>query len=536
MYPDGISYLDLGDALWRGDWHNAISGYWSPIYPAIIGLFLKIFRPSIFGEYPLVHFVNFAIYVVALICFDLFLRAFIEAQVKRNPTLAMQGEIGLPSWAWYVVGYSIFLSSSILLITTSFVSGDMAIATLVYLAFAVILKVRAGHTTWGMFALLGVILGTGFLTKTVMFLMSIPFVLVVACAETRGSKALQRGAVTFALFALIAGPFIVALSMQKGRPTFGDSGPINYIINVDRGQFYTPREPEAKHPVRNLQVAPEAYEYAAPVRGTYPLWYDPSYWHEGIRPHFDIKLQMRAIALSLARCAWILFNPWLGLHITIAILVLYLIAPAPYECLKHLRAYWHLWIPAVAGIGLYCLVVVEYRYVGALFGVLWIVALAGVRLPASHSSRRIISGVAGFIAIATLAMATRQIVSEVHGADFVERRIATSDIPTVATALQSSGVGPGDKLGVVSDWLFPSREGAYIARLVRAQIIGEVRPEQFWASSDTTRAKLMAIYKKAGAKALLTYRPPRVDSGWERLGRSDYYVYFIRETTHSGVE
>ncbi len=32
MNADGISYLDIGDAYWRGDWHNAINAYWSPLY------------------------------------------------------------------------------------------------------------------------------------------------------------------------------------------------------------------------------------------------------------------------------------------------------------------------------------------------------------------------------------------------------------------------------------------------------------------------------------------------------------------------
>src|SRR5204862_3142344 len=70
MYPDGVSYLDVGDAFWRGDWHNAVNAYWSPVYPLIAGFFLKIFQPSIYGEYPLVHLVNFLIYSAALICFE----------------------------------------------------------------------------------------------------------------------------------------------------------------------------------------------------------------------------------------------------------------------------------------------------------------------------------------------------------------------------------------------------------------------------------------------------------------------------------
>jgi len=128
----------------------------------------------------------------------------------------------------------------------------------------------------------------------------------------------------------------------------------------------------------------------------------------------------------------------------------------------------------------------------------------------------------------------RQIAREAGGADFVERRIATAEIPRIAELLQSYGVQPGDKLAVVSDWLFPSREGAYVCRLARAQIIGEVRPQQFWSADETTRAKLIEIYKNAGAKALFAYEPSRVEPGWERLGSSNYYLYLMRSKARQG--
>ena len=64
--PDGISYLDIGDAYWRGDWHHPINAYWSPLYSWILGFFFKVLRPSAYWEYPVVHLVNFLIYVAAL--------------------------------------------------------------------------------------------------------------------------------------------------------------------------------------------------------------------------------------------------------------------------------------------------------------------------------------------------------------------------------------------------------------------------------------------------------------------------------------
>src|SRR2546428_6408666 len=117
MNPDGISYLDIGDAYWRGDWHMAINAYWSPLYSWILGFFLKVLKPSAYWEYPVAHLVNFLIYVAALGCFEFFLVVFIAQQKERDQGLLSQGEIGISEWAWWVLGYSLFLSVSLTLIT-----------------------------------------------------------------------------------------------------------------------------------------------------------------------------------------------------------------------------------------------------------------------------------------------------------------------------------------------------------------------------------------------------------------------------------
>src|SRR5438270_2147716 len=102
MNPDGISYLDIGDAYWRGDWHNAINAYWSPLYSWILGFFINVVKPTPYWEYPLVHLVNFFIYVGALGCFEFFLSSFISQQRERNRDLHAWGQMGIPVWTWYL--------------------------------------------------------------------------------------------------------------------------------------------------------------------------------------------------------------------------------------------------------------------------------------------------------------------------------------------------------------------------------------------------------------------------------------------------
>ena len=62
---DGISYLDIGDAYFRGDWKSAINPFWSPLYSWILGFFLYVFKPTTYWESAFIHFVNFFIYLVA---------------------------------------------------------------------------------------------------------------------------------------------------------------------------------------------------------------------------------------------------------------------------------------------------------------------------------------------------------------------------------------------------------------------------------------------------------------------------------------
>src|ERR1035441_3965072 len=66
VWADGISYLDMGDAILRGDWGMAINAYWSPLYPCLQGLALRVFKPSAYSEFAVLYFVNFLTYLFAL--------------------------------------------------------------------------------------------------------------------------------------------------------------------------------------------------------------------------------------------------------------------------------------------------------------------------------------------------------------------------------------------------------------------------------------------------------------------------------------
>jgi len=195
--------------------------------------------------------------------------------------------------------------------------------------------------------------------------------------------------------------------------------------------------------------------------------------------------------------------------------------------LRAALAQWILWIPAIAGIAMYGLLTIEPRYLGAQFCILWIVALAGVRLPKSFSSRYLIAGTVLLLVTATSAVTLRDTWRTAHNIGVDERDIATPECATAAEALRTAGLQPGDKIAVVSEWLFPSRQGAYIARLARVRIIAEGRSEGFWAADEPARSQLLDSFARAGVKAVLTRNPPHLEAGWQQLGGTSYYLYPI---------
>ena len=536
MYPDGISYLDIGDAYWRGDWHNALNTYWSPLYSWLVGAALKVVKPSLEHEFPLVHAVNFLQYAIALAAFTFFVKTFAEKQLASQDSESSNSEMWFPQWALYVTGYTGFVIASLSLITMSFVSADMLVAAIVYLASALLLRMDTHQASWKVFVGFGLVLGIGYCAKTVMLPMAIVFLIVALVIRRRNHADLKPVAYSCCILALAVAPFAVAISAQKHRPTIGESGVFNYLVNVQGGQFFIPHEPEVENPVPVIPGNIEAYQYAAPISGTYPLWYDPSYWHEHIPIHFSLSRQLRTMAISAIECGWILFNIHLGLTISVAILFLYFVSPRPYECFRAALRHWILWIPAIAGIAMYGLLIIEPRYLGAQFCILWIVALAGVRLPKSSSSRYLIAGTVLFLVTATSAITLRDSWLVAHNIGVDERDIATPQCATAAEALRAAGLQPRDKIAVISNWLFPSRQGAYIARLVRVRIIAEARSKDFWAADEPARSQLMAAFAHAGVKAVLTRNPPRLESGWQQLRGTSYYVYAIGESSAPGEE
>jgi hypothetical protein len=536
MNADGISYLDQGDAWFRGDFAVALNAVWSPLYPWIQGAARFVLDPEIRWEVRTVHLVNFLIYATTLACFEFLWRRLTESRAA-GPTTTPAGRIGFPDAAWMCLGYTLFVWSSLALIEVWAVTPDMLVAAAVYVACGLLVRIRDGHATRRTFVALGVALGLGYLAKAVLF----PLALVVLAIGVLVAGGIRRGALrtlpAVAAFAALAAPLLIALSVGQGRPTFGEVGKLTYLKHVHGVPFphWVPGlvtdvgEPD--HPVRRLLEDPTVYEFATPIGGTYPLFYDPVYWYRGLNAKLDLGRQLGA----LVRNVEVYVELFAGRQGGVLALTLLLLWLARGPC----RPRWELLGVALAGLGMYAQILVAPRYIAAFLVLLWAGALAGVRLPDSPANRRILAACGTLLTLSlTLDLGltswhnVRGLVGIPRSADIDSTALVAAGAPEtpaigatprpseVAEVLLAQGLERGDAIGFVG-YSFD----AYWARLARLRIVAEVVPAEagrFFGAGPERRAQILRAFAAAGAKAVVVDGVPgeTVIDGCDPVGRT----------------
>jgi hypothetical protein len=550
--PEGITYLDMADAYRLGDWRAALVGLWSPLYPWLLSLMMLFFNPSAQWEFTAVHALNFFLYLVTLASFSVFMREFLRA----NKDTAANGR--LPDWCWLVLGYALFTWSMIRLMPAHLPEPDSIVCALVYLIFAMLFRVRRGSVNWGASVCFGVLLGLGYLAKAIMFPMAFVFTGVAVMLVGRSAKKLSKILIAFSVFLLLSLPYIVVLSQANARWMFSDAGRLNYAWEINQVKKWNHWQGEEAvhgtpvHPTRKIYNNPPMYEFGTPFEVTYPPWYDPSYWYEGVKVTVDLPRQLSVIvrntkallfflatspgAVTTSDRAW--YNLEFGIDRTIgALLTLFcVIVLANLGCVSVFRRvaeHWFVLVPIGAVLGLYALLHFEGRYIAAYVVVLWLVLFRSIAIPHSQESKRIFTAVfasAALLAGITLAAKTGQAMS--HAARYLVK--GNTEAPffqsgytnwQVAQYLHDAGLAAGEPVGSVG-WTY----SAYWARMARLRVVAEV-PEEgrmaFWLSDPAKRAIVMQLFRDVGAKAVVATSVPAssASANWQQIGDTGYYTY-----------
>lgn len=538
MSEDGISYLDMGDAYLRGDWTMALNSVWSPMYAWILGLVARLVRPSMRWEFALVQVVNLGIYVGALGCFTLFWRQLTRYRQVRALDHSEEGQVALPEWAWVAVGYTLFVWSSLTLIKVWAVTPDMLMAAFVYLAAGLVLRIRLGQTNWPTFALLGMVLGLGYLAKAAMFPLSFVFLAVSLFSEKELRPAWPRMLVALLVFLLFSAPFIGAISIAKSRITFSDASMLTYVRYVNgvpypHWQGETEGSGTPTHPSRQILDHPRVFEFGTPIGGTYPISYDPSYWYEGVAPHVDLRQQV-PILLASGLFYFELFLRQQG-ALVIAVLVMYWLGSHGRLTLVELIRGWGLVLVAVVAFGMYGLVYVEGRYIGVFVVLFWADLMANLRLPGSQPYRKLASGLSAIIIVFLLInlgafelQGFSDLSKNRNKAQVSGQQAGPPNWPgEVAEALHEQGVQQGDQVAVIG-YGFSS----FWARLARVRIVAEMLDFEagpFWAGGPAVQSEVIEAFARTGAKAIVAEHVPGYASltGWHQVGDSDHYIYLL---------
>jgi hypothetical protein len=528
MISDGVSYIDIGDAYFRGDWAAAVNGYWSPMYSWWLGLALYIVKPSLRWEFITVHLVNLIIFIVALCCFRFFIHSVLRGS-RQDETGDAEHSVFLPEWVLLGLGYSIFLWATLVLIDPGLVTPDLLVAGIVFLIGGYLVELRVDES-YGKFAMFGVLCGIAYLGKAIMFPLGFGFLGILLFSGRISKKRVTGVLLSTLLFMVVSSLYIAALSKQKGRLTFGDSGRLAYSSLVSPGapQVHWQGEPAGsgvpRHTTRQLLDHPPVFEFAGPVGGIYPPWYDPSYWNEGMRGNFRLQSQIRVLVQSARNYTKILVGQ-LGLLAGLLIYVYWGGAPTR----RGIVSNWPLITAAALPMAAYSLVLVRPRYVGASIVLLSVGVLAGIRLPQNEQRRPVV----GYVTVAVMATILLAIVANL--AETAYMTMTVYGYPTqknqmeAAVGLQNMGLRAGERVAVIGD-------GAtdFWARLGRFKIVAEVfSPDagnrQFWSEPQERRDLAYGYLARTGAKAVVVWNPPEssLDLGWKQIANTNYYVHFL---------
>jgi len=499
MGPDGVSYLDIGDAFWRGQLHNLANPYWSPLYPLILGFFMKVVRPTIGWEFPLVRLVNCFIFLMTAVCFEFFLQVGLEELRPEGTRLAK---------SWYqALGYSIFLSTSLVLITATIVSPDMLVAAFMYLIAGLALRLYRDPENQRLAFGLGIALGLGYYAKTILFPVGIVFLAVLVVVRKFRAKHLLTAGITFLLLAL---PLVAAISRHKHRLTIGESGRWNYLVLFNHVNPFFPAG--GIHEVKKIPNPLAIYDFTATIPGTYPVWYDPSYWNDGIKPTWNVSAVPFRFKQAFIVYVMLLLMPNLQLSLTvgfIAFAALGFSVPIRKPLILVL-------LPAAATLWAYSVFLVEFRYLGPFLCLSWIALFFGFVSNGRNPSKIVFA----FMIVANLISILWMMASLPEA----NRRFYFS-VPA-AIELRLKGLRPSDEIALISrEAGVVAGQGSFIPRLAKLRINSEViDPDGFLKSSPNAQAEVLSKLERTGAKAALLF-PDTIapDSSWLPLDKSGYF-------------
>jgi hypothetical protein len=345
--PDGISYLDLSDAIVTGDLSRLVNLYWSPLYPALIGLARLVTSAKPSAEIQIVHAVNFVTFVAMFAAFEYMLISILEL-AQRTLRSILGGTAG------QIAAYAIFGFMALTMVPQELTTPDLLSGTCMIATFGALLRLKQGseHDTRDA-VILGVSLGLGALAKS--FLVPWAIVCLVVLFVATRCRGFRSSLIAGGIWLVLVAPWVAVLTHKADRFTFGDTGRLTYgwYVNGVEAPSLGGVPPGARTPDTDAILPGIGVTGSSP--GTDPMWFDPATWNSMIKPHWNLHDQLGTLKT---------LEVFYLQSLTPLVFFILLIATAPRGSRRQI--WWDGWvvfIPAVAGVAAYALVLVTARYV-----------------------------------------------------------------------------------------------------------------------------------------------------------------------------
>jgi hypothetical protein len=563
---DAVAYMDIGDLMRAHNWAGVINGYWNPLYPTALSIGHILFHPTRYTELHAYYMVNFGIFLLEMLAVVAFTDALIQLREIRETATASRNPHSflLDRYTLRYLGIAILVISSQRELSMGKVRPDALLLAFLLFALAALLKhLATNHLRYA--ALMGCALGLAYLTKSFAFVFT--FVCILALIVFRFfwqrqsiARIAASAVLIFVCFSIVAGPYITALSRQKGRFDFGDSGNLNYVwfvagtekMHLQQSQtaLFGAADVNLKHPEKQLLDNPPILSYKQLPYGTYPDWFDTSFFNERIKAHMNARLQIIVIGQCILRILRYMANHPEAYAL---IAVLLLLGARLYPAWRPTaNAFWL--VPFLLGIAtlcIYAIVNVEDRYLSAAFLILLLPVFAAMRIspaaehPAQSTAIRT-GAAAAIVLLALLAVGeSARIVGELRR-NLVFALSPTGwydhDIFPAAHALNTLGVGPGDTVACIGT--IACTYDQYWARLAGVRILTEIYepnpPLYPYLAAMQNREQVYDVARREGAKVLVGYFDPGlmtganpVSAGWQELGQTHFYALPLNLTNEA---
>ncbi len=532
MNEDGTSYVEVAAMYLHGPWTAAINPYWNPLYTWLLALALSRNAQGGVADYASAHLINFVLFLICAVALAFFLGELRKSQRRLfDPTL--YGE--LPQWAWFLLGCALLISCSLDLITLVWVGPDLLLSSLVFGALGAALRTqrhRPGENRILTWCGLGILLGLCYLAKPVGLIVAALLGLGVLVSARAQRVAGWQWAPAVLLFACLVVPYIAFISAKAHRLTISFNGPLTYLF-VTVGEPYgyphgVPLPPGSAllHPPQRLFAKPAAYGFASPVPGSIPIWFDTSYWYEGVKIPFSPRGQIRQLVKNVRTAARIVLIRQAAL--CVALLGLLLTFRNGRELLVSLLRQWVVTVPLVCLLLLQFLFNLEGRLIAPYLTALWACVLGSFRPRLGHQYAGVLQpfvvAASIFLVINVVSQVGTDAANAVRGVS-TEFQHSTAEDRAIAAGMRHAGVPQNAAVAYVGNSI-----ATYWPHIGQFRIAAEIPVEEEQAFIDAplpTANRLYAALAKAGVVAIISpFRPVEADGGWQALAGTSSYLHF----------